>query len=130
MLIWNNHFATGIDWVDSQHQILIENVNQMERLLDEGPPVRSTFDALLRFLEAYATTHFNCEEECMHRLKCPVQHQNKRAHRHFLKVFGEFKAQYDHEGPDPVLLRSMHQELSGWIEQHILALDTRLNECE
>lgn len=126
MITWHERFETGVELVDAQHRILIENVNRLESLLDRTVPTRETCDPLLGFLESYVSAHFLCEEECMERLRCPVHEQNKRAHAELLDYYREFKRKYAAEGPNPGLLRQLQTTLSNWIVSHIMKVDSSL----
>jgi hemerythrin len=129
MLTWNQQFATGSPLIDTQHRMLIDQINRLEQLLNGPPPPQSTIDQLLTFLGSYVSTHFKFEEQCMEQHRCPAHQKNKQAHAAFLEVFSKFKARYAAEGPKPELLRSLQQAASDWIVNHILAVDVQLKTC-
>ena len=132
MVLWNEQFATGSETIDQQHRTLINNINHLESLLTDAnlTPVQCEFlIGMVEFLELYARTHFNFEERCMRQHRCPVQERNKQAHEQFLKFFAEFKQRYENEGLTPGVLRTLHQLLSSWIQEHILQVDTQLRPC-
>ena len=84
---------------------------------------------LVEFLENYADTHFNEEEGCMERYRCPAHQKNKEAHEQFRTFFKEFKARYQAKGFRREILLELHKTLSQWIEEHILRVDTQLRAC-
>lgn len=132
MVQWTEQLATGSDLLDQQHRMLIANINHLETLLTSLNPNREEAEFLIHlveFLRAYALSHFRVEEECMAKHRCPVHAENKLAHEHFLKFFNEFEQHSRTEGFRPDLLRSLHQKLSAWIQDHVLRVDTQLRPC-
>jgi hemerythrin len=129
MLMWSEQFATGSPLVDTQHRMLINKINELEKLLSGPPPAKAACDELLNFLGSYVGTHFKFEEQCMERAHCPAHEKNKQAHAAFLDVFAKFKARYLAEGPKPELLKSLQTAASDWIKNHILTVDVQLKAC-
>lgn len=123
---------TGSSTLDLQHRTLINNINHLEDMLLTTNPTRAECEFvihLVEFLERYADTHFNLEEDCMERYRCPVHKKNKEAHEQFRSFFKQFKERYQAEGFRREILLGLHKALSEWIEQHILQLDTQLRPC-
>ena len=129
MLTWTEEFATGSDLVDTQHRLLIEKINKLEKLLNGPPPPKAEYDELLDFLNLYAVAHFKFEEQCMSSNKCPAHEQNKQAHATFLHAFAILKDRYQTEGSKPELLDSIQRTASEWIKYHILTVDINLRAC-
>ncbi len=132
MLQWTEQFATGVGHIDHQHQALIDNINQLEMLLVNFSPNKQEYQFMLQlvdFLEFYAKSHFNVEEQCMEAFRCPVHAKNKQAHATFLAFFEEFKTQYQLNGLRREFIETLHAMVSGWIMEHILQVDTQLKIC-
>jgi len=132
MVLWNEQFVTGSSTIDQQHRMLITNINHLESMLAGTNPTREEGEFLVHlvdFLEAYADAHFQFEEHCMEKYRCPAHARNKLAHAQFLEFFRQFKERSKAEGFRPDLLRSLHQKLSSWIQDHILQVDTQLRSC-
>jgi len=132
MVQWNERFLTGSSMLDQQHQMLINNINHLEDMLMTTNPTRAECEFiihLVEFLESYADTHFNMEEECMERYRCPAHKKNKDAHEQFRTFFKQFKERYQAEGFRREILLELYKTLSEWIEAHILQVDTRLRPC-
>jgi hemerythrin len=132
MVRWNEQFVTGSSKLDLQHRTLINNINHLEGMLITTNPTREECEFvihLVEFLESYADTHFNLEEECMERYRCPAHKKNKEAHEQFRSFFKHFKERYNAEGFRREILLSLHKALSQWIEGHILQVDTQLRPC-
>ena len=132
MVNWTERFATASKVIDQQHRMLINNLNHLESMLTDTNPTREEGEFLIHlidFLESYAITHFQFEEQCMERYRCPAHAKNKQAHEQFLKFISEFKECSQREGLRPDILRSLHRTLSEWIEGHIPHLDVQLRPC-
>ncbi len=129
MLVWTEQFATGSALIDTQHRMLIDKINLLEKLLAEPAPSRAVCDELLSFLGSYVATHFKFEEGCMLKARCPAHDKNKQAHAAFLDLFAKFKVKYQAEGAKPELLRNLHAVAADWIKSHILAVDIQLKAC-
>jgi hemerythrin len=132
MVNWTERFATGSKVIDQQHRMLINNLNHLESMLTGTNPTREEGEFLIHlidFLESYAITHFEFEEQCMERYRCPAHAQNKQAHQQFLTLISQFKERCNQEGLRPEILRSLHHTLSSWIEDHIPHVDAQLRPC-
>jgi len=129
MLIWSDQFATGVALVDTQHKMLIDKINTLEKLVAGPAPTKPQCDELLNFLGSYVVTHFKYEEGCMEKMRCPAHEKNKSAHAAFLAVFAKFKARYGAEGPKPDLLKELHGAAADWIKNHILSIDIQMKHC-
>ena len=132
MVTWTEQFATGSDKIDLQHRMLINNINHLEQMLSITNPTREECDFLIHlvdFLESYAETHFQFEEQCMERYRCPAHAVNKQAHERFRNFFRDFKARYRAEGFRHEIIVGLHEATSRWIAEHILHVDTQLKPC-
>ena len=129
MLQWTEQFTTGSSNLDFQHQTLIDNINDLEKLLAIASPTREDYEFILNtvgFLERYADKHFKCEEQCMESFQCPSRAKNKQAHLDFMALFQKFK-QHDHgQGFPREILVTLHETIHQWIMNHILHIDTQL----
>lgn len=123
---------TGSSELDLQHRTLINNINHLEEMLITTNPTREECEFvihLVEFLENYADTHFNLEEKCMARYRCPAHEKNKQGHEQFRAFFKQFKAHFNAEGFRRDILLNLHKAISLWIEEHILQVDTQLKPC-
>ena len=132
MLRWSEKFETGHSLIDTQHQMLISYINRLEGLARNTNPSRQEvefFVQLISFMETYVAVHFDHEECCMARHKCPAYQENKDAHGKFLEFFRAYKHRFETEGCRPDLLTELHEACSSWIQQHILRIDVQLKPC-
>ena len=65
----------------------------------------------------------------MERYRCPAHAVNKEAHESFKAFFNQFKEDTRHKGFRPDTVRTLHQTMSLWIEEHILQVDVQLKPC-
>ena len=132
MLLWNKTHATGSSTIDQHHQMLMDNINHLERMLTSTNPTAEECKLLIQlvdFLESYADMHFKFEEECMERFRCPAHQKNKEGHAQFREFFRRFKERHTTEGFRPEVLKDLHAMASAWIQTHILQVDLQLRPC-
>jgi hemerythrin-like metal-binding protein/PAS domain S-box-containing protein len=126
VFIWSDHFLTGIDEIDSQHQRLVEMLNR----LDEARTIGSERIVLLDLLDGlldYTQYHFKTEEQLM--MAAPDFNPSERArhlqqHQAFVKKVASVQAQAHHN------LATVSDELLNflvrWLSGHILGVDKRM----
>ncbi len=132
MLLWNEQFATGEKTIDEQHRVLFETINRLEGFLDRSNLNRADTEfilSLVSYLEGYVRDHFEREEHCMERHRCPAHRLNLDAHRQFMVVLETYHAQFQFHGPRLENLRSLHEFMHRWIQQHIMRIDVQLKPC-
>lgn len=129
MIKWNHAYETGISAIDSQHKMLFRSINNLEELAArEEPPEKEEVDLLIDFLEGYVDTHFNYEEGCMERFRCPSHAENMRAHEIFRDGWQKFRATYEEQGPERAVLQKLCKVAECWIRNHICKIDVQLRE--
>ena len=129
MLQWTEQFETGSYNLDFQHQTLIDNLNDLEKLLAITSPTGEDCKFMLQavdFLERYADMHFKCEEQCMEFFRCPTHAQNKQAHVDFMGFFQQLKQHEHGRGFPREIVVTLHETIHQWIMDHILHIDTQL----
>lgn len=129
MILWTEQFATGSAKLDQQHRLLIDNINLLgEILLDPEPSQEELAFAvqLVQYLEAYANIHFQGEEQCMQSCRCAALRRNQQEHELFRAFIHDYRRHSEAEGFRPELLKKLHAAMKGWIEEHILKVDTQL----
>ncbi len=129
MLEWKSDYETGVPAIDTQHKVLFDNINRLGKLLDKADIERAEADYLLNFLENYAEQHFNGEETCMVRYRCPAHARNKVEHAQFKTILGFAIGQYEVATAPKEVLRRLHESMVWWIHNHILKVDIQLRNC-
>lgn len=127
-LVWTERMSTGVRRLDAQHKQLIQKFNELTKVLENGQDIegREAANDVLDFLMFYAKWHFSEEEKCMEACRCPVSRENKNAHRDFMVRFGKLHNDWHDEVIDIKTARVLHGELSAWIMNHIMHIDTQL----
>jgi hemerythrin len=128
-IFWDEALSTGEMEMDAQHRYLIDIFNDLGTAIEEGYS-REDIQKVLKILKFYAGWHFNKEEECMTRFRCPAGAQNKAAHAAFILKLDQYEAEFERT-PDAStdLALKIHAELLDWIEKHILVVDSQLYAC-
>ena len=122
---WDPSMSTGVDSLDNQHKQLIAWLNDLLMAMSVGRG-RAEVASLLDKLGGYAIMHFDHEEDCMDRYRCPVAAQNAAAHKDFVATFGAFREEYDRTGATAHLVIRLESELMRWLTTHIKRTDTQL----
>ncbi len=129
MISWSSEYETGVASVDADHRRLMEGLNELEQALSSGSGSRRIGE-VLAFLASYAADHFAREEACMNRFNCPTAIANKAAHRDFIIKFTAAQSRIEKSPNSAALIAlQVHRELSDWIVNHILRIDSALKTC-
>lgn len=121
---WSEDLATGHLATDNQHKMLIDIINELADAI-ENKQTPEKMNEILQLLYHYTQWHFEREEQCMERTKCPFGEKNKAAHRIFIDRLKEFQREY-RENPSPDLAERVYKELINWLLDHIRGIDTNL----
>ncbi len=128
MIKWDESYSTGEETVDSQHKLLFEFINDLNRDIMAGKSAHD-FEDHLRFLSNYAKSHFCYEESCMDRYQCPAAKKNKEAHQEFIEFYKSYEAKIRKNGFSPGHVSELHHFIENWIVGHIKRIDTQLKPC-
>lgn len=120
--------GTGVETVDDQHRQLINRINELERAVAAGAEPEAIAGAL-DFLAGYVVEHFGHEEAVMEKHRCPATAKNLAAHRHLLKTYTEWRADYEASGRPPAKVKELHAFLTKWLVGHICGVDGCLKTC-
>jgi hemerythrin len=125
---WDESILTGVKLVDVQHKFLFDVINDLADAIERGKGGAS-LGQILNLLKHYAEWHFEREELCMERHRCPAASANQRAHAQFLQTFEGFQAEYRASGGSDDIARRMYDELTTWLVRHIRGVDAQLAPC-
>ncbi len=124
-ITWSEAYATGDANIDFQHKYLFESLNRLGDWLESDVDVER-LRVILGRLHFYAQWHFNHEENCMEKHRCPVLAQNKRAHGFFMKMLNGYLIDIEKHDRLKELAVIVHADLAMWLSEHILKIDTQL----
>lgn len=117
-LIWQDSLNTGIDIIDSQHQRIVEMINNLQVAQNAGS--RAATAEVIDEMVDYTLSHFAFEEELMEEAGYPFCAAHKRVHEVFARRVSELRMRFQ-AGEDVVdELRNM---LSRWLFNHIRSDD-------
>ncbi|MEW6164287.1 MAG: hemerythrin family protein [Pseudomonadota bacterium] len=121
--VWNRHFFTGIELVDSQHRRLVEITNELGEVMRTGDEMsEGRMQILFKELADYAREHFHDEEGVMRKAGVDARHVEAHVghHHQFVEqLTSMWRARTSMRHPAEVF----HGFLSAWLTCHILGED-------
>jgi hemerythrin-like metal-binding protein len=127
LMAWSEHFVSGIDEVDAQHQALVRMINTAAPYLASGgAEAQAAVGPLLDQLVAYAAGHFQFEEQLMRDAQVMPAYfsQHQRTHQTFVAEVLQMRAQYD-KG-ESLSGHDLLHFLTSWLTFHILSEDKHM----
>ncbi|HEC16794.1 MAG TPA: bacteriohemerythrin [Sedimenticola sp.] len=121
ILTWRDSLSVGVDFMDHQHQYLINLINRIH-LAIEQLDTREIVDTLLD-MNAYAEVHFAEEEELMRRHRYPGLDAHIRLHQGFIRQAEAFLN--DLETAPLATTSEVSRYLIDWLVEHIQKHDSR-----
>ena len=123
---WNDHFNTGLEFIDIQHSKLVAILN---RLATQVVYKTTTKDLNLVFEELveYTIFHFQSEEKLWHKyLKDDISElEHRKTHQKFIDKILQFKKEQDLK-PLNQLSDEVLTFLVDWLVSHILKTDRKM----
>ena len=130
VIAWDEpSMSTGVDSIDSQHQTLIQRINELHSACLAGTAKEELLE-MLAFLGEYVQSHFKHEEGIMQEHKCPVRGKNKAAHVQFLKDYESLVEIVKRDGASTTAVIQLKEMLGNWLKNHICRVDTNLRGCQ
>ena len=126
LMIWNEHFVTGIPVIDEQHQWLIELINNSAPVMLDYQRNQERIETLLDQLVNYAVFHFQTEDRLMRENRVDPRHHQMHlgSHAKFGDDVGRMRAACS-EG-DMTSVGNLLTFLANWLVFHILDEDMAL----
>lgn len=121
-IIWNDALSVGIDLIDEDHKLLIEQLNLLATSdLQDTNLIASVIDALW----TYTREHFAREEDLMRKSAYPRMEDHLRQHKVFVAKLTDVQRRHQAgEVPGTEALTF----LQVWLSKHICKTDRRLGE--
>lgn len=125
---WTEALSTGNKATDVQHKYLVDIINELAEAIEGGHAAQSV-KKILNLLQYYTEWHFQREEMCMDRFRCPAAAANKEAHGKFIETFLAFRDEFYAGGGSEDIARRMYSALVAWLVAHIQNVDAQLAPC-
>lgn len=113
-LKWTTDWVTGFKDIDEQHQHLVEQVNELDRLRQENDSMQ-IMQALFDFI-ASAMNHFSYEEEMLREAAYPLVETRHNMHQNFTDRLISYQ---DKIFADPTVLDELLPQIDVWLQRHI-----------
>ncbi len=127
-LTWKPIYSTGDESLDEQHRRLFDRFNRLETLMESGTRDSPAVHAIVDEIGTDLRAHFECEESCMSRHRCPMADKNKQEHDQLLALYQRFEAGFSMQ-KSPAALADFHRDAQGWLLEHICFVDVHLRRC-
>ncbi len=125
---WDDSLNTGVPMIDAHHKELIAAVNDLGLAIAHHKG-STAIKKLFAFLKFYAEWHFEHEEACAAKHKCPIAEVNQQAHATFIENFGQLHDRYKASDASEAVAIEIYQQLADWLISHILKIDTNIGRC-
>lgn len=125
-MTWNKDLELEVGDMNAQHQKLLELMNKLFDLNNEGVSKETIINALHE-LGAYTIEHFEQEEKYMETLGFEKLETHKLIHRDLLKKFGEHQRDFI-QSTDKVLTEAFFGFLRLWLRAHIMGIDKQYSD--
>lgn len=124
LITWNESLSVGVDMIDTDHKVLIDQINMLGDAVVDGQDHVMTA-SVLNVLIDYTAYHFAREQQLMEQTGYPVADDHLREHRLLVKKCREIQAGYQ---AGTTLGKDVLNFLKVWLTQHILKSDKALGE--
>lgn len=119
---WENDYNTGIEKIDTQHQQLVNIINEIYDMIS----IKNDYNRIMSVidkLEKYALVHFETEEKLFDTFAYPDKENHIKEHRKFMEKIQDFKT---HATPNvDVLALQVFKFTKTWLIEHILVTDEK-----
>ena len=122
MLQITKDMLTGIEKIDGQHQELIDRINIVINMGEDGRSKGET-DKTLDFLAEYAVMHFRTEEGLMAECEYPAYSIHENQHASFVEKYLQFKEKIDKFGFSHEIASELNAFLLNWTIHHVTNSD-------
>ncbi len=122
IITWSDSLSVGVDIIDTDHKVLIDQINMLGDAVTEGTDDVMTA-SVLNVLIDYTAYHFAREQQLMEETHYPEAEGHLREHRLLVKKCREIQAGY-RQGT--TLGKDVLNFLKVWLTQHILKSDKAL----
>ena len=118
---WTNEFKVGVPFIDADHQILVDLINQANACIDKREET-ATMASVLGILFDYTEYHFSREEKLMELSNYGGLGLHKIIHRSLAKQVQNIDMNF-RENPGSVNATEVRDFLNNWLLEHISGHD-------
>lgn len=122
---WDKRFEVGIDFMDHEHEEIINKMLTVVSNIDFELPSDEDIDLYIEFEEMVAR-HFNHEELLMRQYAYPDMDNHIEAHRNILTRISRFKEKYYTTGLNESDLKRIDSEVNYLFKLHLMEEDREL----
>jgi hemerythrin len=121
---WNDSFLIGIEELDHEHKVLIDDINKLHEELI-GNEKKSELTKCLGEIYVHMQAHFALEEHVMKKHEYEFFDEHKREHEEFLESFTECMMQFLN-GAEISSKNPIEECLKQWVVHHITTSDKKM----
>ncbi|WP_292933428.1 bacteriohemerythrin [Noviherbaspirillum sp.] len=125
-LTWSNDLAVGNTFIDGDHQKLIDMVNRLHEVMQEGKG-KDVLGKVLNNLITYTREHFRREEDLMLRIGYAGRAAHLHEHEKLLQQVVDLQDKFE-SGAATLSIQVLHF-LRDWLVNHIGKSDKALAEA-
>ncbi len=126
LFLWGQHYLTGIDEIDHQHEeisVLLNQLHEARRVSGPRQKQREIFDALINAV----VEHFKAEESMMREHRYEELDSHKQQHDEFVSKVSVMRKQFE-SGRDSVLDDGL-EVMKEWLRDHLITSDRRMGRA-
>ena len=120
LIQWNDSLSVNINFIDRQHQHLIQLINDLHQAMKERR-AREAMGGIIEELSQYAQEHFMTEERLFIKYDYPQKATHVNEHNRFINQVVDFKDSFN-AGRTTLSLEIMNF-LNQWLLDHIRKSD-------
>ena len=125
LFIWDDSFLIGIEELDHEHKVLIDDINRLHEELARHDE-KSEIERCLGDIYARMQAHFALEEHLMKERGYEFFDEHKREHEALLNSYTEDMVQFLND-TGVSASTSIEDSLKHWIVDHILTSDKKMS---
>ncbi len=122
---WSSNYAIGVKEIDTQHQELVNNLNQLLEACAQGKG-KEAINEMIGFLGEYVSFHFATEERFMKQWNYPDAPAHIQEHRNFIQTVDHLRREIAQETIGPGTVIKVNRIVTDWLINHIIKVDTKL----
>ena len=122
---WDDSFLIGIEELDHEHKVLIDDINRLHEEL-VGYDEKSEIEECLGDIYARMQAHFALEERVMKEHGYEFFDEHKREHEELLDSYTEYMVRFLNDA-GASSSNSIEDALEHWVINHIITSDKKMS---